>query len=197
MAAVPFHRIAPSVTYRTRTRRALLGMGVALAASQALAGFNFFTGKYTLTRDELQQLLVRRFPLTRGHGMLINVTLSDPQLSLEAAANRVAIAATVSIASALLPQPVDGQITISSALRYDPPTRTLYLEQPDVEHIALEGVNGQDAEHLQRIGAAVGRELLQDQPLHTFRAKDLTVGLKTYEIGAITVHEDGISVQLK
>ena len=48
-----------------------------------------------------------------------------------------------------------------------------------------------------QIGAVVGQELLRDQALHTFDAKDLTVGSKVYEIGDITVQQDGVKVQLK
>jgi hypothetical protein len=195
---VPFSRVLPSAYALALTRRSVLGAGIALVACRrALAGFNFFNSEYTVTRAELQRLIARRFPLTQGYGALFNVSLNDPQLSLDAAANRIAVAAKVSIGSALLPQPVDGRIAISSALRYDPPTRTLRLDQPNADRIVLEGVDGQDAERLQRIGAVVAQELLQGQVLHTFRAEDLTVGLKTYEIGDITVHPDGISVQLK
>jgi hypothetical protein len=176
----------------------LLGAGIALVACRrALAGFNFFNSEYTVTRAELQRLIARRFPLMRRYGALFSVSLSDPQLSLDAAANRIAIAAKVTIASVLLPQPVDGQLAISSALRYDPSTHALRLEQPNADRITLEGVDGQDAERLQRIGAVVAQELLQGQALHTFRADELTVGLKTYEIGDITVHQDSVSVQLK
>jgi hypothetical protein len=97
----------------------------------------------------------------------------------------------------LLPQPVNGQIAMSSALRYDPPTRELRLEQPEVEQIALDGINGRDADRLQVICSIAARKLLQGQALHTFRPEDLKMGFKTYEIGDITVHEDSISVQLK
>ena len=45
--------------------------------------------------------------------------------------------------------------------------------------------------------AVVAQELLRDQALHTFHAKDLTVGSKVYEIGDITVQQDGVKVQLK
>jgi tartrate dehydratase beta subunit/fumarate hydratase class I family protein len=38
---------------------------------------------------------------------------------------------------------------------------------------------------------------MQGQALHTFEAKDLTVGNKVYEIGEITVQRDGIKVQIK
>ena len=41
------------------------------------------------------------------------------------------------------------------------------------------------------------QELLRDQALHTFDAKDLTVGSKVFEIGDITVQQDGVKVQLK
>jgi hypothetical protein len=43
----------------------------------------------------------------------------------------------------------------------------------------------------------VAQELLQGQVLRSFTAEELTVGRKTYEIGDITVQDDGIKVQLK
>jgi hypothetical protein len=61
----------------------------------------------------------------------------------------------------------------------------------------MQGLSGRDAERLQQIGAVVAQELLGNQALHTFDAKDLTVGSKVYEIGDITVQQDGVKVQLK
>jgi hypothetical protein len=61
----------------------------------------------------------------------------------------------------------------------------------------MQGLSGRDAERLQQIGAVVAQELLRDQALHTFDAKDLTVGSKVYEIGDITVQQDRVKVQLK
>jgi hypothetical protein len=88
-------------------------------------------------------------------------------------------------------------VSVSSALRYDAPARALRLDQPKAERLELQGVTGRDAERLQQIGAVVAQELLRDQPLRTFTAEELTVGRKTYEIGDITVQQDGIKVQLK
>ena len=48
-----------------------------------------------------------------------------------------------------------------------------------------------------RSARVVAQELLRDQALRTFTAEELTVGRKTYEIGDITVQQDGITVQLK
>lgn len=58
-------------------------------------------------------------------------------------------------------------------------------------------MQGRDAERLQQVGAVVAQELLQGQVLRSFTAEELTVGRKTYEIGDITVQDDGIKVQLK
>ena len=177
--------------------RALLG-GTASVPIAALAGFNFFTSEYTASREELQAQIAKRFPVQQRYAEIFTVALRDPQLGLDARANRAAITAVLSIASPLLrPSTVEGVVSVSSALKYDVPARALRLDQPKAERLELQGVTGRDAERLQQIGAVVAQELLRDQPLRTFTAEELTVGRKTYEIGDITVQQDGIRVQLK
>jgi Protein of unknown function (DUF1439) len=183
-------------------RRFLLRAVLAAAASpvpfEALAGFNFFTSVYTASREELQAQIGKHFPLERRYAEIFTVGLHDPQLTLDSRSNRAAVTVALSIASPLLrPPQVNGAVTISSALKYDPTARAILLDQPQAERIDIQGLHGQDAQRLQQIGAAVAQELLRDQPLHTFTAQDLTVGRKTYEIGDISVQDDGITVQLK
>ena len=189
------------MSIRPLSRRSVLGAAVAAsglgAPLAALAGFNFFLNEYTATRDELQAELVKHFPVTRRYAELFAVTLRNPQLALDGQANRAAITAHIEIASPLLPSTAPGLVSISSALRYDAPARTLRLVDPRAEQLALQGVTGTDAQRLQRIGGAVAQELLRDYPLHTFRPEELTVGRKTYEIGDITVQANDIKVHLK
>jgi hypothetical protein len=184
------------------SRRHLLRlMGSAAAVplpSIALAGFNFFLSEFSATRAELQAELARRFPLQKRYAELFTVTLRDPLLGLDAANNRLGVTTLLDIASPLLrPPAVQGLVSISSALRYDAPARALRLDEPRADRIEIQGLSGRDAERLQQIGALVAQELLRDQVLHTFDAKDLTVGSKVYEIGDITVEQDGVKVQLK
>ncbi|VTU29641.1 hypothetical protein H4CHR_02446 [Variovorax sp. PBS-H4] len=178
--------------------RALLGSVAAPTPFAALAGFNFFTSEYTASREELQAQIAKRFPVQQRYADIFTVALRDPQLGLDAAANRAAITAVLSIASPLLrPSTVEGVVSVSSALKYDAPARALRLDQPRAERLELQGVTGRDAERLQQIGAMVAQELLRGQPLRTFTAEELTVGRKTYEIGDITVQQDGIKVELR
>ncbi|MEP7295518.1 MAG: DUF1439 domain-containing protein [Burkholderiales bacterium] len=181
----------------SRRQLCLAALGGALPR-RAWAGFNFWNSEYTATRSELQAMIATRFPLSQRYAQIITVVISDPQLGLNAAANRAAITARVSIASPLLRAgQVNGTVALSSALRYDAAVRALRLEQPKAERMELQGVSGADAERLQQIGGLVAQELLQGQVLRTFTAEELSFGRKTYEIGDITVLDDSIRVQLK
>ncbi|RQO62706.1 DUF1439 domain-containing protein [Variovorax sp. KBW07] len=191
-------RTPSPTTSRRRLLRALLGATALQAPFAALAGFNFFTNEYTATRDELQSQIAKRFPVAERYAEIFMVGLRDPLLALDAQANRAAITATLTIASPLLASsPVQGIVSVSSALRYDAATRALRLDQPKAEKLELQGVEGRDAQRLQKVGAVVAQELLQGQVLRSFTADELTVGRKTYEIGDITVLDSGIKVQLK
>jgi len=188
----------PSLPARRRLLRAALATVLLPVPLAAFAGFNFFTSEYTASRDELQAQIVKRFPVERRYAEIFKVALRDPQLALDAAQNRVAITMALTIESPLLrPSAVDGLLTLSSALRYDPAARAIRLDRPQADRIELQGLAGRDAERLQQIGAVVAQELLRDQPLRTFSAQELTVGRKTYDIGDITVQADAIAVQLK
>ena len=184
------------------TRRRIVGAtllaAVLPASAPAFAGFNFFTNEYTASRSELQAQIVKRFPVAQRYAELFTVGLREPQLSLDARSNRAAVTAVLSIASPLLrPSPIEGTVSVSSALKYDVATRSLRLDQPKAERLELQGLGGRDAERVQQIGALVAQELLRDQVLRSFTAEELTVGRKTYEIGDITVVDDGIKVQLR
>jgi hypothetical protein len=194
-------RLFSSTPSRRRVLRALLGtaaLQLPFVPLAAMAGFNFFASEYTATRDELQAQIAKRFPVAERYAEIFMVGLRDPQLALDAGTNRATITATLTIASPLLAaSPVQGVVAVSSALRYDAATRALRLDQPKAERLELQGVEGRDAERLRRVGAVVAQELLQGQALRSFTADELTVGRKTYEIGDITVQDNGIKVQLK
>jgi len=183
---------------RRRLLRLMGGAATLQIPSIALAGFDFFLSEYSATRAELQAEMAKRFPLRQRYAELFTVTLRDPQLALDSANNRLGVTALLNIAGPLLrPAGVEGLVSVSSALRYDAPARAVRLVHPRADRFEMQGLSGRDAERLQKIGAVVAQELLRDQPLRTFSAEELTVGRKTYEIGDITVQQDGIKVQLR
>ena len=164
----------------------------------ARAGFNFFENEFTATRDELQAELARHFPITRRYGELFLVSLQDPQLALDGRANRATLASRLVISSPVLqPSSVGGQVAISSGLRWDAGGLAVRLQDPRAEQLRIDGITGNDAQNLQRIGAAVAQEALQGYPLHTFRPEELRFGLKTYEVQSINISDDAIKVRFQ
>ena len=176
-------------------RRHFLGaalFGLPLAAS---AGYNFWTGEYTLTRQEIQAHIEKKFPLQLRYSGLFEVRLGDPQLTLLPASNRVALAANVHISNPIAnPLQVQGVLALSSGLKFDQATNAIRLNQPTADRVELQGLNGLNAQQLQNIGAMVVQELLRDYALYTFKPEDLRRFGKTFEPGAITVLDDGIKV---
>ena len=176
-------------------RRHFLGaalFGLPLAAS---AGYNFWTGEYTLTRQEIQAHIEKKFPLQLRYSGLFEVRLGDPHLPLLPASNRVALAANVHISNPIAkPHQVQGVLALSSGLKFDQATNAIRLNQPTADRVELQGLNGLNAQQLQNIGAMVVQELLRDYALYTFKPEDLRRFGKTFEPGAITVLDDGIKV---
>jgi len=185
-----------SVNRRQCLRACLAATLLPAVSPPARAGFNFFENEFTATRDELQAELARRFPITRRYGELFLVSLHHPQLALEGSANRATLASRLVISSPVLqPSSVGGEVAISSGLRWDAGGLAVRLQDPRAERLRIDGVAGNDAQNLRRIGAAVAQEALQGYPLHTFRPEELRFGLKTYEVQSINISDDAITVR--
>jgi hypothetical protein len=166
-----------------------------LPARPARAGLNLLLNEFTVTRDELQAELARRFPITRRFGELASVSLQNPELALDGSANRATLASRLVILSPLLqPSSVRGQVAVSSGLRWDASDLSVRLQDPRAEQVRIDGVTGNDARNMERISASVVEEALQGYPLHTFRPEELRLGLK---VQGITIGVEEIKVQFE
>ncbi|MEH3085978.1 MAG: DUF1439 domain-containing protein [Xylophilus ampelinus] len=201
MSPTPAPTVHPVPSADAGRRAALRALALAaggglLLPAAARAGYNVWTGEYTVPRAELQAEIAKRFPVSLRYLQLLEVRLTQPQLGLDAAANRATVQALAEVRNPLTPQPLAGALAISSGLRFDAEALALRLDRPTAERVALQGMSARDAQQLQAVGAMVAEEVLRDYPLHTFRPEDLKMGMRTFKPGAITVLADGIKVQL-
>jgi hypothetical protein len=177
------------------TVSAMLASVLGLPAPKAHAGYNIFLNEYTASRDELQAELARRFPVTRRMGELAAVSLHDPRLSLDAKANRATLTSRLAMLSPLLrPDPLGGQVAVSSGLRWDAATLSVRLQDPRMEQLRIDGVVAGEALHLERVAGPVAQEALQGLALHTFQPGEIPLGLK---VRAITIGADEVKVQFE
>jgi hypothetical protein len=185
----------PAAAPALLSRRQWLGLPLLVLPGVASAGYNFWTGDYTLSHHELQTQVEKKFPLKLRYSELFEVQLTDPDLRLDAGTNRATLAAQVQIRNPIVqPRQVQGQLAISSGLKFDAASNAIRLDQPTAERVALEGLSRQGAQQLQTVGAVVAQELLRDYALYTFKPEELRRFGKTFEPGAITVMADGIKV---
>lgn len=194
----------PTTQHRTRPRKSLTtrkaaaaGALAMLVAASAWAGYNVWTGDYTFSRQELQDAVDKRFPARLRYAQVLDVQLTHPRLLLDEANNRVTTQMDAQVSNTLLPAPpINGTLSLSSGLRYDPARRAVLLDNPSVERVQVAGMPAQYGEQLNAIGAVVAQQLLRDYPLYTFKPEELHVAGKDVEPGAITVLADGIKVQV-
>lgn len=184
------------------SRRALLLplAGALLASTAALpahAGYNIFTGEYTIAQADIQAQVEKRFPLRFTYAQLFDVQVSRPRLRLDAGSARAAVTVDLLVRSPLLGQPLTGLLAISSKLRFDAPSRSVRLAEPDADRIEFKGLSAADGQQLQAIGQVVAQQALQDYPVHTFQPDELRYGNRRFEPGPITVVDGAITVKLE
>lgn len=180
-------------------RRWLAAAGIATAAAATgwLAACGVFGNEYTFSQAQLQAALERKFPFSKRYMELFDIQLTNPQLLLDAARNRVTIQFDAAVDNRLFfRQPLNGRFALDSALRYDPPSRSLVLQDPEVKQFDVQGMPSQYSRQLNALGGILAEQLLQGYPLYTFKPEQLSFAGTHVEPGTITVLPDGINVKI-
>jgi hypothetical protein len=183
---------------RVRWWAGAAAMAMAIAAVLVACMPTGWTGDgYTFSRSQMQEALARKFPFQRRFLGFFDVTLSNPQVSLDPARNRIAIQADARVESGLFREPLTGPLAVSSGLHYDAPTRSIRLDQPSVDRFDLQNVPGGVGPQISAIGSLIAGQLLNDYAVYTFKPEQLKVAGIAVEPGTITVLPEGVHVQAK
>ncbi|WP_240756019.1 twin-arginine translocation signal domain-containing protein [Pandoraea sp. XY-2] len=123
------------------TAAGLLGLALAPLMRPANAAYNIWTGEYTMTRQDIEAAVGKRFPTTLNYGQLLSVELTHPKIGFNPQANRVITQIDAQLQNVLLQgQPLAGVLSLSSALKYDPVKRAVLLDNPNVERVNVNGM---------------------------------------------------------
>lgn len=168
-----------------------------LTLHTAWAGFNIWTNEYTISKPELQQALSEKFPRNVGDRNTIQMQLSNPVLSLDAAQNRFVIALDTVIAGPLLQKPIHGAITVSSSIQYDPNRLAVTLLNPSIDKTVFTDVDSQTNQQISLFSNMLVQQLLNNYAVYTFKPEQLKFAGQSYQPTSITVEPDQIKVQMK
>jgi hypothetical protein len=175
----------------------------AAVASLALAGCSTLNAvgallgnQVTFTQPQLQQALDRNFPKHYDKlGGLVSLTLLNPRLSIPPGSNRLRLDFDLGMgALGSDSSRPSGRFAVTSALRFDPGTRGLHLQDPAIESVdvpSLGGVMNSTARGLLNSWLV---DYARDEPVYRFdnslldRLGARRIGRTEIENGLVVVH---------
>lgn len=179
-----------------------------LTASMALAGLamvgcstlNAVTAllgnQVNFTQPQLQQSLNRNFPKHYDKlGGLVSMTLLNPRLSIPQGSNRLRLDFDLGIgALGSDSSRPSGHFALSSALRYEPTTRGLHLQDPSIEQVNVPSLGGMMNTTARGLLNSWLADYARDEPVYRFdnslldRLGSRRIGRTDIENGQVVVH---------
>jgi Protein of unknown function (DUF1439) len=176
-------------------------LGLWLAALCLLAGCAVVPRSITLSEADLQSQLARRFPVQRSLLDTFEIELSDPQLRLDPAANRLATELRLRGGDRRSGRQLQGRLALDYGLRYEPADGSVRLVQPRVEQLQFDepaALSSRRGEMAQRMGVALAERLLDDLVLYRLPPERLeSLRRAGYRPGALRVTPAGLEIGIE
>ena len=157
-------------------RSAAVSLGAALVALTGVPGCASLLGPRTIdvSQARLQDLVSKRFPVSKRLLDAIDVTLDSPRLSLEPDTNRVGIEVALRAGSGgALRAAMSGNLLVSQSLRFESGDNTIRLADVRVERLAIDGLPSHWQREIDRLGRPLASSLLEGQVLYALRPRDI------------------------
>lgn len=183
---------------RTRIILAIVLVLLTVTGCSTLNAVSALLGnQVSFTQPQLQQSLDRNFPKRYDKlGGLVSLNLMNPRLSIPPGSNRLRLDFDVGLgALGSDDTTADGRFALTSALRFDPGTRGLHLQDPNIESIdlpALGGVMGGSARQL--LNSWLG-DYARQEPVYRFD-NTLLDRLGARRIGSTEIQNGQVVVNL-
>lgn len=150
-----------------------------------------------ISEARLAQMISNQFPFNNRYLEIFDVSLASPRVRLLPAENRIGTEVGYNIGTLFSSRAVQGTLSLSYGLRFEPSDNTVRLTQVRVDGFETPGVPPAYSNRANRLGALLAESLLQDFAVHRFSEEDLTSSrLWGYRPGAMTVRPGGLTLQL-
>jgi hypothetical protein len=176
---------------------ALASSVLVLAGCSTLNAVTALLGnQVNFTQPQLQQSLNRNFPKHYDKfGGLVSMTLLNPRLSIPQGSNRLQLDFDIGMgALGSDSSRPSGHFALSSALRYDPSTRGLHLQDPSIEQVNVPSLGGMMNTTARGLLNSWLVDYARDEPIYRFdnslldRLGSRRIGRTDIENGLVVVH---------
>lgn len=184
-------------------KSALTAFAFALLATLLVAGCStlqtvgaLLGNEVTFSQPQLQQSLNRNFPKHYDKlGGLVSVTLLNPRLSIPPGSNRLRLDFDLGLgALGSDSSRPSGRFALTSALRFDPTTRGLHLQDPTIESVDVPSLGGVMNASTRGLLNSWLVDYARDEPVYRFdnnlldRLGARRIGSTDIENGVVVVH---------
>ena len=141
-----------------------------LCAAVLVAGCAALSGprEVAVPIEKLQASLAARFPFHQRYLEVLDVTATNPRLTLQPETNRVVATVDAVIAPFFLRRTFTGTFILSGMLAIDPARNAVVLREPRMENLTLDGLDANLAGQLAKISGALAKSAVGEVPLYNF-----------------------------
>ena len=150
---------------------------------------------YSVSAEQLQQAVMKRFPLRYPVAGLLDLNVQAPRLRLLPEQNRLGTEMVVEAVGPALRRSYSGVFDLDFALRYEASDQSIRAHQLRVNSLRFTGLPQGASDVVSAYGPALAEQALREFVLHQLRPQDLaladTLGLQP---GPITVTAQGLTI---
>ena len=159
----------------TAIRPMLKSTAIAAVACAVLASCSTLIGPrdVNVSLAKMQQGLERRFPIDKRVLSVLEVKLTQPQLSLQPERERVALSVDASVMPPFIRQTWRGNLAMSGRLVLDVQRNAVYLSEASVDKVSINGMDESQQRQFAKVASLVADQLMHETPIYTFKPDEL------------------------
>jgi hypothetical protein len=151
--------------------------------------------RFTVSKDQLQQAVAKRFPLRYPVVGLLDFAVQAPEIQLLPEKNRLTAIMAVEASGVALNRKQAGTFEVEFALRYEVSDRTLRATGLRFKRLDFPGLRPEASQILNAYGQTLSEKALLEVVLQTLKPQDLAMAdVLGVQPGSITVMEKGLVV---
>jgi hypothetical protein len=149
--------------------------------------------RFVVSKDQLQQVVGKRFPLRYPVAGLLNLEVQAPEIRLLPELNRLIAVMAVEASGVALNRKQAGTFEVEFALRYEVSDRTLRATALRFKRLDFAGLRPEASQMLNLYGQTLSEKALLEVTLHQLRPQDLAMAEALgMQSGSITVTDKGL-----
>jgi hypothetical protein len=151
--------------------------------------------RFTVSQEQLQQAVAKRFPLRYPVAGLLDIAVQAPEIRLLPEQNRLSATMAVEASGPALHRKQAGTFEVEFALRYEVSDRTLRATAIRFKRLSFPGLRPDVSEMMNLYGQALSEKALLVVALHQLKPQDLAMAdALGMQPGNITVTDKGLII---